>query len=100
MSNEITLEKEITKLGRYLVKEGRRDFVDEARGLAHDPSAVDAKILGLAKHREEIKTGRDTDTDLKKAKDQAKALGATYRKQLAMNEKLTRFLSLVASEKA
>lgn len=94
---EITLEKEVTKLEKYLKKEGRQDFVDEM--MDGDSERLNAKLLGLAKHRQEILNTRSEDGDLKKAKEEVKDLDAPYKEQLKMNEKLTRFVSLVMKDK-
>lgn len=91
-----SLEKETTKLEKYLVKEGRKDFIDEIR--AASPEQLDAKLLGLAKHDQEINNTKAKDADLQAAKDKAKELGAVYRDQLRMNKKLTRFVALVMKE--
>lgn len=90
-------EKEIIKLERYLKREGREDFVTEMRGASS--AQLDAKMLGLAKHREEIQNTQNGDEELKKAKQHAKNLGATYRDQSKMNKKLTRFVALMMQEK-
>lgn len=94
--SEPTLEKETTKLERYLIKEGRKDFIDEIR--AASLGTLDQKMLGLAKHREEIRNTKANDEALNDAKERAKDLGAPYRDQLRMNEKLTRFVSLIMKE--
>lgn len=90
-------EKEIIKLERYLKREGREDFVTEMMGAS--PVQLDSKMLALAKHREEIDSTRNEDGDLKKAKNEAKMLGAPYRDQAKMNKKLTRFVALLMAEK-
>lgn len=90
--SDLDLETELTKLERFLKKEDRLDFVNEVRSL--DLTKLDAKLLGLSKHREEIVTGRDQDNDLRNAKAHARDLGATYRKQLKVNEKMARFIAL------
>lgn len=94
--SELTLEKEITKLERYLVREGRRDFIDEMRAAL--PVQLDSKMLGLAKHREEIRNTKADDKELRAAAQLTKDLGAPYRDQLRMNEKLTRFVALLMNE--
>jgi hypothetical protein len=95
--NELDQELEMTKLERYLKREGRQDFVDEMHRAS--PVQLDSRMLGLTKHREEIDTTRNNDEDLKKAKNEAKALGATYREQTKMNKKLTRLVALLMAEK-
>lgn len=90
------LEKEVTKLERYLRKNNRQDFIDEIRAASED--VLDQKMLGLAKHREAIADTRAADDELKVAKLKAKDLAAPYSEQLRMNAKLTRFISLVMQE--
>lgn len=91
-----TLEKEMTTLEKYLVREGRKDFIDEIR--AASPETLDSKLLGLAKHREEIANTKANDGELRRAKEKAKDLGAVYRDQLKMNNKLARFVALIMEE--
>ena len=87
------LEKEITKLEKFLVKEGRRDFVDAMRGA--DQATLDGKFLSLAKHLQAIKNTKANDTELKASKEKTSELGAPYREQLKMNAKLSRFIALM-----
>lgn len=94
--SELTLEKETTKLEKFLKKEGRQDFIDEMR--AATPDQLEAKLLGLAKHAQEITNTRDSDEELRAAKERAKSLGATYREQKKMNDKLARFVALMMQE--
>ena len=91
------LEKETTKLERYLLKNDRRDFIDAVRVMEGDQ--FDAKILALAKHREEIRDSRADDVELNQAKLRKKILDEPYRDQLKMNEKMTRFVALIMREK-
>lgn len=88
-----TLEKELTNLERYLIREGRKEFVDEIR--KSDPSAREAKLLSLAKHRQQIVTTMSEDSELKSARDNAKTLAAPYNEQKRMNDKLCRFIHLI-----
>lgn len=95
--NEATLEKETTKLEKYLIKEGRREFIDEVR--VADPAVLDQKILGLAKHREEIKNTKSEDVELTRCIQTKKSLEAPYREQLRMNEKMASFIALIMRER-
>lgn len=94
--SELTLELETTKLEKYLVKQGRKDFIDEIR--AASPETLDFKLLGLAKHAEEIRNTKEGDSELRKAKAHASDLGATYRDQIKMNGKLARFVALTMQD--
>lgn len=98
MSSELTLEKETTKLEKYLKKHDRKDFIDEIRGAS--PETLDSKLLGLAKHREEIKNTMAKDEELEKAKNRHAELKRTHTDQLKMNEKLARFVALIMDENA
>jgi hypothetical protein len=94
--SELTLEKETTKLEKHLVKQGRRDFIDEIR--AASPDALNAKLLGLAKHNQEIANTKAADQELERAKQRKKDLEEPYKDQKKMNEKLARFVALVMKE--
>ncbi len=95
--SEYSREKETTKLEKYLSKKDRRDFVDEIRGAA--PEQLEAKLLGLAKHAQEITNTKDSDEELKKACDHKTQLEAPYKEQKLMNSKLARFCALIMKEK-
>lgn len=95
--NELQDEKEIIKLERYLKREGREDFVTEMQ--AASPVQLDAKMLGLAKYREEIQNTQNADEKLREAKRHASSLGAGYRDDIKMNKKLTRFVALLMQDK-
>ena len=94
--SEITLEKETTKLEKYLVKQGRKDFIDEMR--AASPETLNAKLLALAKHNQEIKNTMAKDDKLQEAKERKKDLEGVYKDQTKMNDKLARFVALVMKE--
>lgn len=93
---ELTLELETTKLERYLIKHDRADFIKETRGAS--PETLDAKLLGLAKHNQEISNTKADDEELIQAAQRKKDLEAPYREQLRMNTKLARFVSLIMQE--
>ncbi len=95
MLNE-DLEKEVTKLEIYLRKNNRQDFIDEMRNAG--PEQLDAKMLSLAKHKEEVANTRARDEELKASKAKTKELNAPYNEQLRMNAKLSRFVSLMMQE--
>lgn len=92
----LTLDEEITKVERFIVKQGQQDFVDAMR--ASNVEQLDAKLLSLAKHRQDIRNTRDNDTELNHVKDQKRELEAPYREQLKMNEALTKFVALLLKE--
>ncbi len=90
------LEKEMTKLEKYLIKEGRKDFVIEMR--QSDSPKRESKLLGLAKHKQELITLMSKDVALKTAKEIVKGLKAPYNEQKRMNDKLSRFVHLLSEE--
>lgn len=93
MDNEL----EATKLERYLNKEGFKNLVEEVR--AASPDTLDAKLLGIAKHNQEIQNTKNEDRELKRARENVSMLGATYREQLRNNAKIARFIALVMQER-
>lgn len=94
--SEPTLEKEVTKLEKYLRKQGRKDFIDEMR--AASDGTLESKLLSLAKHDQEIRNTMAKDEELIKAKERKADLEATYKEQLRMNAKLARFVALVMQD--
>lgn len=94
--SEFTLATETTKLEKYLVKQGRKDFIDEMR--AATPESLNAKLLALAKHNQEIANTKANDQELEKAKQRKKDLEEPYKEQKKMNEKLARFVALMMRE--
>ena len=93
---EITLEKETTKLEKYLEKQGRKDFIEAVRGAS--PETLDSKLLALAKHNQEISNTKASDEKLIEASVSKKVLEAPYREQLNMNKKMSRFIALIMKE--
>lgn len=91
-----SLETELTKLEKSLLKAGRQDFVEEVRKLS--AVALDARLTGLAKHREEILTTKANDEEFQAVAQKKKDLEAVYREQTSMNKKLSRFIHLIMKE--
>lgn len=89
-------EKEVTKLEKALIKDGREDFVLEMRRA--DISQLETKLLGLAKHSQEITNTKNRDEELLAAKQRKSELEAPYREQTNYNKKLARFVSLVLKD--
>ena len=94
---ELTLEKEMVKLERYLIKQGREDFVRTMR--ASNEEQLNFKLLTLAKHRQEIKSTKVRDQKLLQASETKKELESPYKEQLRMNEKLSSYVAQVMKEK-
>ena len=90
------LEKEITKLERYLIREGRKEFVLEMRQAGEEGRK--AKLLSLVKYAQEIEDTKKNDEKLNRAKAEVTALSYGYNKDKSMNAKLQRFIFLVNKE--
>jgi hypothetical protein len=93
MDNEL----EATKLERYLNKEGFKNLVEEIRGAS--PDTLDAKLLGISKHNQDIQNTKNEDKELRQARERVSMLGASYREQLRNNAKIARFIALVMQER-
>lgn len=90
------LEKEIVKLERYLLRQGRDELIRELRSL--DVKKLENRLLGQAKHEQEIMDTKANDQKLKEAKEQARDYNSVYTEQLRMNKKIARFISLLMKE--
>lgn len=95
-AGDLSLEREKTKLERYLIKKERGQFIEDV--LKMGATELNQKMLGLAKHREEIRNTKAEDAELIEATEKKKSLEAPYREQLRMNEKLTRFVAIVMKD--
>lgn len=95
MSQE-DLEKEITKLERYLNRQGRGDLCKELRQLNNDHRR--ARLLKQAVHEQEIMDTKAKDAKLSAAKELARDLGAVYNEQKRMSQKISRFIHLLIED--
>lgn len=91
------LEKEMTKLEKYLKKQGRNELVQELHGLKSDQ--LKSRLLGQAMHYQEIMDTKAIDEKLTDALELVKSLRASYNEQLRMNKKISRFISLLLKDK-
>lgn len=89
-------ETERTKLEKYLEKQDRYDFVQEVKDLA--VPQLEARLLGLAKAKEQIENFKKADEKLAEAVATAKELNAPYAEQLRMNGKLRRYIAILLDE--
>lgn len=96
MSQEITQELERTKLEKYLIKNGRKNLIEELRGLDNDGRRQ--KLMKQAVYEQEIIDSKAADGDLKRAKDEARDLAAVYNENLRMNKKISRFIHLLIED--
>lgn len=90
------LEKEITKLERYLNRQGRGDLVQELRQLDNDKRRQ--RLMEQAVLEQEIQDTKEQDEELKKAKAAAREMGASYNEQTRMSRKISRFVHLLIEE--
>lgn len=90
------LEKEITKLERYLIRQGRSELVQELRQLDND--ARRQRLMQQAVLEQEIQDTKEKDEKLKAAKDLARDLNSTYTEQTRMSRKISRFVHLLIEE--
>lgn len=93
---EIDLEKEITKFERYLIRQGRAELVQELRQLDNDQRRQ--RLMQQAVLEQEIQDTKNKDEELKKAKDLARELNATYNDQTRMSRKISRFVHLLIED--
>lgn len=90
------LEKELTKLEKYLIKQGRGDLVQELRSLDNDTRRD--RLMKQAVHEQEILDTKEKDEELKKAKEQARFLAGSYNEQTRMVKKISRFIHLLIED--
>lgn len=86
------LEKEITKLERYLIKQGRADLVKELQNLSNDDRRN--RLMKQAVYEQEIMDAKANDSGLIAAKEEARSLGSVYNENLRMNKKISRYIHL------
>lgn len=88
---------EVTKLEKFLKKEGRAELIVEIRGL--DREALRQRLASQAIYRQETIEARRIDETLSSTKLRARELGAPYRESLKINEKISQFVATVLKEK-
>lgn len=92
----LDLEKEKTKLERYLKKQGRNELITELEGLDNDQRRD--RLMKQAVHEQEIMDAKANDRELNAAKEKARDLGAVYNENLRMNKKISRFIHLLIED--
>lgn len=90
------LEKEVTKLERYLRNQKDADFIIELRRLS--PDQLKERIKQQALYRQETITAKQNDKELRDAKSTASNMAYPYNQSLRMNDKISRFISLLLTE--
>jgi hypothetical protein len=101
MSRELTLQTEKTKLEEKFEK---RLGIGAARELVKvleqmTKPALEARLLALAKANQGIINTKNSDEKLEELKYQKSVAEAPYREQVQANKELTRFVSLLISDK-
>lgn len=90
------LEKELTKLEKYLTRQGRTDLINDLRNLDNDERRQ--RLMKQAVYEQEIMDAKAKDEGLKAAKTVAKDLGAVYNENLRMNKKISRLIHLMIED--
>jgi hypothetical protein len=96
MSQEITLEKERTKLERYLKKNGSPNLIQDLSRLSLEQ--LKKRIQDQAIHKQDTITAKQGDTDLNELKDKVRERNAYWNDQIRMNDKISRYISLLMKD--
>lgn len=94
--SEENLEKEITKLEKYLLRQGRQDFLVDMKKSTKEER--EAKLLSLTQHKQELLTTMANDDELNSLKEKVKFARSVYTDQTKMNDKLSRFIHLLMKD--
>lgn len=89
-------ELELTKLEKYLIRQGREDLVRSMKNATIEE--MENKLLAYAKHAQEITNTKNRDEELIEARRKVSTLNAPYSEQLRMNKKLARYVSLILKD--
>lgn len=92
------LEKESTKLEKYLEQQGRESLIRELRSL--DKTHLLAKTLEYAKYRQDILDFKANDKELQDTTKKKAELMAPHTENLRMNDKIARFINFLLKEKS
>lgn len=90
------LEKEITKLERYLIKEGKENLIRELRDLDNDDRRQ--RLMKQAVYEQEVQDTKNNDEVLKKARAAANFENSKYTEQVRMSRKISRFIHLLIED--
>ncbi len=93
------LEKEITKLERYLLKNGRESLIQELRSLSNDQRRN--RLMKQAILEQEITDTKAKDAEkdpVKSAKAVLKQHNATFNEQRRFSQKISRFIHLLIED--
>lgn len=93
------LEKELTKLEKFLVKNNRQELISQLRSLNNDDRRE--RLKGQAIAEQEIMDTKEKEAEKEEivnAKAILKEFNATYREQLQANRKIARFIHLLIED--
>lgn len=90
------LEKEMTKLERALLKDGRKELVEELRSLDND--ARRERLMKQAIYEQEVQDTKNKDEKLKSARAMASFENSKYTDQIRMSKKIARYIHLLIED--
>lgn len=96
MSDELAEDKEMIKLERYLKRNGSPNLIEDLRKLTSDE--LKKRIQDQAIYKQETITAKQNDEALAQAKEKAKELTGPYNESIRMNDKISRFISLLLKD--
>lgn len=89
-------EKELVKIEKYLRKHKDAEFIIELRRLSKDQ--LEERIKAQALFRQETITAKRDDKILNELKAKVKEFSGPYNDSLRLNDKISRFISLLINE--
>jgi hypothetical protein len=95
----MNLETELTKLEKFLVKQGRPELILELRALGNDDRRQ--RLMKQAVLEQEIFDTKDKESQkpqIQEAKTIIKEFNALYSEQLKMTRKIARFIHLLIED--
>lgn len=93
------LEKEITKLEKYLLKNGRENLVKELRGLSNEQRRDRMKSQAILEQELTDLKAKAADKDpVKTARGVIQEHNRTYSEQKRMSQKISRFVHLLIED--
>jgi hypothetical protein len=96
MSDELSQDKEMTKLEKYLRRNGSPNLIVDLRKLTADE--LRKRIQDQAIYKQDTITLKQNDEVLNGLKDQVREQTRTYNDNIRMNDKISRFISLLLKD--
>jgi hypothetical protein len=93
------LEKELTKLERYLIRHSRETLIQELKSLSNDQRRN--RLMKQAVHEQEIFDTKDKESqkeEIQNAKTMLREFNALYNEQLKLNRKIARYIHLLIED--